>query len=224
MFTHDPYMVKAVEYLVGVGSLLLFVAFWQFVNGEAGPARVRAWAGQVAEWFKVPEGVLFHPGHAWAREESPGLLTIGLDDFAQQLVGPVAAIDLPAPGTRLQGGARGWTLRSGDKGVDMLAPVTGTVVAVNTDVKARAGLVNEDPYGRGWLMKVQVPRASESFKDLVSGAAARRWIDRVAHELTDTMTPELGHVCQDGGIPVQGLARSIDESRWDAVARRFLLS
>ena len=42
--------------------------------------------------------------------------------------------------------------------------------------------------------------------------------------LTATMTPELGHVCQDGGVPVQGLARSIDDAHWDAVARRFLLS
>jgi glycine cleavage system H lipoate-binding protein len=224
MFTHDPYMVKAVEYLVGIGSLLLFVVFWRFVNGEAAPVAVPAWANQIAEWFKVPEGMLFHPGHAWAREESPGLLTIGLDDFAQQLVGPVAAVDLPAPGTRLHAGTKGWTLRSGDRGVDMLAPVTGTVVAVNTDVKDRAGLVNRDPYGQGWLMKVQVPRASASFKDLVTGAAARRWIDKVAQELTATMTPELGHVYQDGGVPVQGLARSIDDAHWDALARRFLLS
>lgn len=226
MYTHDPYMVKAVEYLVGLGSLALFVVFWRYVNGESVPAvaRARVWSGQIAEWFRVPERLMFHPGHAWARVETPGVVTVGLDDFAQQLVGRVDAVDLPLPGALLHGGANGWTLRAGGKGVDMLAPVSGTVMAVNADVTHQAGLVNEDPYGRGWLMKVQVPRAAGSLRGLLSGAAARRWIDKVSHELTASMSPELGHLCQDGGLPVHGIARGIDEAHWDEVARRFLLT
>jgi glycine cleavage system H lipoate-binding protein len=224
MYTHDPYMVKAVEYLVGVGSLALFVLFWRYVNGEPVPAaeKARVWSGQIAEWFRVPERLLFHPGHGWARMETPGVVRVGLDDFAQHLVGRVDAVDLPQPGARLQGGAKGWTLRAGGKAVDMLAPVSGTVVAVNDDMADKAGLVNEDPYGRGWLMKVQVPGGDGPLKGLLSGAAARGWIDKVSHELTGSMSPELGHLCQDGGLPVHGIARAIDEARWDEVARRFL--
>jgi glycine cleavage system H protein len=226
MFSHDPYTMKAVEYLVGLGSLALFVIFWRFVNGEAMPMMEQAQvlAGQVADWFRIPERVFLHSGHGWARYEGPGVMAVGLDDFAQQLVGPLAAIELPQPGTLLKAGAKAWAMRADGKSVDMLAPVSGTVVAVNTDVKSHAALANEDPYGRGWLLKVQVPRMASAVQGLVSGAAARKWMDEVSHQLTASMTPELGQLCQDGGFPVHGIARAIDEARWDEVAGRFLLT
>lgn len=226
MFTHDPYMVKAIEYLVGLSSLALFVVFWRFVNGGEPamvPARAAAWSGQLADWFRVPQELFFHPGHAWAKADGAGVLTIGVDDFAQQLVGPLAAIELPQPGAQLRRGAKGWTLKADSKAVDMVSPVTGTVVAVNRNVANRADLVNEDPYGRGWLMKVQAP-SGHSLGDLFSGASARKWIAQVADELTAAMGPQLGTVMQDGGVPVHGIARSLDEQHWDDVAKRFLRS
>lgn len=226
MFTHDPYVVKAIEYLVGLSFLALFVVFWRFVNSEMAeaPAHAPAWTGQLADWFRVPQELFFHPGHAWARPDGSGVLTIGIDDFAQHLVGPLASIDLPQPGAQVRTGAKGWTLRADSKTVDMLSPVTGTVVAVNRDVTRRADVVNDDPYGKGWLMKVQVPGHAQSLGDLLSGAAARKWIAEVSNELTAAMGPQLGTVLQDGGVPVHGIARSLDEAHWDDVARKFLRS
>lgn len=226
MFPHDLYMVKATEYLLCLTFLALFVVFWRFVNveTEGAPGRAPAWAGQLADWFRVPQELFFHPGHAWARPDASGLLTIGVDDFAQHLVGPLAAIDLPQPGAELRRGEKGWTLRAGSQGVDMLSPVTGTVVAVNSDVARQADLVNDDPYGRGWLMQVKAPAARHALGDLISGAAARRWIAEVSNELSAAMGPELGAVMQDGGVPVHGIARSLDEAHWVDVARTFLRS
>lgn len=226
MYTHDPYLVKAIEYLVALGSLACFVLFWRFVNGQPAevPARVAAWSGQLADWFRVPQELFFHPGHAWAKADGGGVMTVGVDDFAQQLVGPLAAIELPQPGAQVRRGAKGWTLKADSKAVDMISPVTGTVVAVNPNVASRADLVNDDPYGRGWLMKVQAPAGGHSLGELFSGAAARKWIAEVADELTAAMGPQLGTVMQDGGVPVHGIARSLDEQHWDQVARQFLRS
>jgi glycine cleavage system H protein len=223
---HDPYVAKALEYLLGVVFLLSFVGFWQFVNGEGAVAleRVRAWAGQLSELFRLPADVFFHPGHAWARSEGDGVITLGLDDFAQQLVGPISGIALPAVGTALQAGARAWSIEADAKRVDMLSPVTGTIIAVNSAVAREPGLVNDDPYGGGWLAKVRVPRSSTALRALMSGQAARAWMDRVASDLTAAFTPELGLVSQDGGVPIHGFARAISEEHWDDVARRFLLS
>ena len=227
MLTHDPYMVKAIEYLVGIGFLALFVLFWRFVNVEPAPALARAhahapaWTGQLADWFRAPQELFYHAGHAWARPDPSGVVTIGMDDFSQQLVGRLSAVELPQPGVELREGARGWTLRADSKAVDMLAPVTGTVVAVNGAVRSRADVINDDPYGRGWLMKVRVPNA-EALGDLISGASARKWIADVSDQLTASMSPQLGTVLQDGGVPVHGIARSLDEAHWDDLARRFL--
>ena len=226
MFTLDPYTMKAVEYLVGLGFLALFVLFWQFVNGEGTrqPATARVFAAQPSEWFSVPDGFAFHRGHGWARPDPTGVLTLGIDDFAQHLVGRLAAVHLPEPGATLRAGDAAWSLEVDGKRVDVLAPVGGTVVAVNADVLEQPTLVNHDPYGCGWLVKVQGPRGLSALKNLMSPVAARRWMEQVSNELAAAMSPELGHVYQDGGMPIQGIARSLDDAHWEAVASRFLLT
>lgn len=224
MLTNDAYTLRAIEYLSCVGFLVVFSLFWRYLNTEPALARARAWVGQFADWFKVPEQVYFHPGHAWARLDAPGVMTVGVDDFAQHLVGPVAALKLPSPGQVLAAGQQAWSLKADGKAVDVLAPVTGTVLEVNRSAIEHPAVVNDDPYGRGWLLKMQVPRTATAVKHLLSGESAREWIDGVSQRLMQTMSPELGQVCQDGGLPVHGLARAIDEEHWDEIARRFLLS
>lgn len=224
MLTNDPYTLRAVEYLSCVGFLVVFSLFWRYLNTEPVLQRAGAWVGQFSEWFKVPDQVYFHPGHAWARLDAPGVMAVGIDDFAQHLVGPVAGITLPKPGQPLAAGQQAWALKVDGKAVDVLAPVTGRIVAVNASAIEHPEVVNEDPYGRGWLLKVEVPRTATAVKHLMSGDAARQWIDGVSHRLLQTMSPELGQLYQDGGLPVHGLARAIDEAHWDDVARRFLLS
>lgn len=222
------YSVKVVEYLIAVAYLVLFVPFWRFVN--AGPARRAAtvpetgWLGSMADWFRIPEEVYFHPGHAWARLGAGQVVTVGMDDFAQKLVGTVSAVRLPAVGTRLAQGEKAWTLTSGSKTVDMLSPVDGTVVAVNEQLATTPENLGDDPYGDGWLVKVLAPRVTANLKQLLGGSLARRWMDDSCAGLRGLMSPALGQLCEDGGVPVEGMAKSLDPSRWDEVARRFLLT
>jgi glycine cleavage system H protein len=220
------YTTKPLEYIVAILYLALFVGFWRFVNGEASPSfeRARALTGQLAGFFRVPAHLFFHPGHAWARPEGDGVLTIGVDDFAQQLVGPIESISLPQIGTAVNAGAPAWSITADAKTVDMLAPVTGAIVAVNDSLAATPGLVNEDPYGNGWVARVRVTPAAQPARSLMWGRAARAWMERVTSELTAAFTPELGQLSQDGGVPMDGFARGIDSEHWDEVARRFLLS
>jgi glycine cleavage system H lipoate-binding protein len=225
MFTLDPYTLKAVEYLLGIAFLVFFVVFWHAVNGVADEPVAEpagAWSGRLSDWFRLPERVFFHRGHGWARTASPGVMAVGVNDFAQHLVGPLQSIQLPVPGTRLTAGAPGWALSADGQTFDMQAPVTGTVLEVNGEVANRPTLVNSDPYGRGWLLKLKVPDSKKALDALVPAKAARHWIERLSADLTRTMSPELGYLMQDGGVPVHGLARGVDEQHWDEVVRRFL--
>jgi glycine cleavage system H protein len=226
MSPQDPYLVSALEYLLAVAFLVSFVGFWTFVNGEGAFSleRAKEWSTQLAGLFRVPDRVWFHQGHAWARPESTDVVTVGLDDFAQQLVGAMTNIRLPKVGTSLTAGSPAWSIDVDSQSVDMLSPVTGTVVAINDAVAKHPALANDDPYGGGWLARVRVPHAPKALRTLMSGRAAREWMDRVSTELTAAWTPELGAVCQDGGTPVRGFARAVDEEHWEQVARRFLLS
>jgi glycine cleavage system H lipoate-binding protein len=230
--SHDLFTLassKAVEYGIAITFLVLFVPFWRYVQG--GPlatAPVAEAAKRVAEdlveWFRVARDVAFHPGHAWARVLQPGVALMGADDFAQKLVGHIEGIDLPAEGTELRQGEPAWSFRVDGRRVDMVSPVTGTVTAVNRLAASDPRLVHDDPYQSGWLLRVEGPRVSSTVRGLLQGKVARQWLSDATDALRLRMTPDLGLALQDGGVPVNGLAKAIDPEHWDEIAREHLLS
>ncbi len=224
MVTHDlvtMYSAKAIEYGIAIAYLLLFIPYWRFVTARPAPAAARQPArpvlGQVADWFRLPLDLYYHPGHAWARPEGD-VVTIGIDDFGRKLVGP-AALRLPPLGARLAQGEPALALEADSKAIDVLAPVDGTVIAVNERALGAA-----DPYGDGWLLKVRAPRLPANLRTLLSGSLARRWMEDVCDTLCGQLQPDLGRVYQDGGLPVDGIARALEPDNWDGVAKRFFLT
>ncbi len=222
----SPHQVKTIEYLLAVGYLLLFVPFWRFVNGTSLPARLPARAGvrRSADWFLVPAWLHFHPGHMWARRDPRGLATVGLDDFACKLVGPLDSLELPPIGSSVRQGEPALRLESAGRSVAMLAPIDGTVVSVNQEALARPDAALSDPYDRGWLFRVKPEHWATSAKQLLSGGIARRWMEGVAEMLGRELHPDLGVALQDGGQPVNGIARELRGDRWNEFARTYLLS
>ena len=224
------YFLKGIEYLLAVAYLPLFVLFWRFVTPKA-PAveTVRAaapgWADQLVGFCRLPAGLFYHPGHAWARVESADTVVIGMNDFAQRLVGPIDRLRLPAPGTALAQNQPAFAVDSGGRTVPMLAPVSGTVLEVNGAAAVAPAAVKQSPYDRGWLLKVRNPELAANLKALMTGDLASRWMDTVWEKLgSEAAGAELGVVYLDGGVPVDGLARSLAPEAWDGVARRYLLT
>jgi len=233
MIPHDIltlYSAKMIEYGIAILFLLLFIPFWKYVQGPSAAAvpahaRVRQPATTGADWFPIPLDLLFHRGHAWARPEPDGLVTVGLDGFAAKLVGPFAAVALPQVGTAVGQGERAWRLVAGDgRAVEMLSPLDGTIAETNADLARTPEAAQVDPYGRGWLFRVRPQRLRANSTNLLSGATARRWMDEVVAGLQRTLSPELGALAQDGGVPLTGMARSIDPDHWDTLARTHLLT
>lgn len=211
----SPQAAKAIEYLLAVTYLLLFIPFWRFVNG-ASPAR----ASDLG-WFQVPDNVHLHRGHSWARTFG-GAVAVGLDDFAHKLIGPVDGVQLPAVGTALRQGQKAFTVVVVGKPFDVVSPVDGNVVAVNERACTHPTDAVRDPYGTGWLLKVEPRWLTANLKNLISGDSARRFLHAAAEALSRRMSPELGIVLQDGGAPVHGIAREIDPAHWDDLVRASL--
>ena len=232
--THEflaTYPAKLAEYCLAIGYLLLFVPFWRYVQGgrKAAPARkeVGRPAGATAPrpslgWFQLPAGVKLHPGHTWARLETDGLVTVGIDDFAHKLVGP-ASVDLPAVGARVAQGEPALALRDEGRSVDLLSPVDGTVLSVNPALSGGASAL-DDPYGAGWLFKVKPARLAANLRQLHGTDAGRRMLEDASEMLVRRMDPELGRVLQDGGAPVHGIARALAGDSWEEFAREYFLT
>ena len=234
MTTHDflgLYDAKVAEYLLALTYLLLFVPMWRFVHGGAQVARaaeaarapaVATSARPTLGWFHVPDGVGIHPGHAWARVEADGLVTIGIDEFAQKLVDP-EQVRLPAAGDVVRQSRPAFAVGDQVVTVPMLSPVDGTVVAVNERVE-RDPAALRDPYGAGWLFKVKVPELGQALKQLLDPAAARAYLESAAEGLSLQLQPALGRVLQDGGVPIHGIAQAVAGEGWAALARKHFLT
>jgi glycine cleavage system H protein len=226
-FTYvDIFATKGVEYLLVIGALLLFIPFWRMVIRPAGSIYevVERIVPAVGEWFHLPvEKMYYHQGHSWAMPGNDNMVRVGLDDFAQKLVGKIDAIKLPQVGSEVTQGEKAWSLVVGSKSIDMLSPVDGKIVEINEGLLRSPEGISKDPYGESWLMKVQSPKISANLKNLLSGDLVGKWMEGVKENLFSRMNYNIGTVSQDGGVPVDGIARHLDRERWDEIAKEFLL-
>jgi glycine cleavage system H protein len=119
-----------------------------------------------------PEGLLYHPEHDWARVDpgQPDEATIGITWFAQDALGEVVFFEPPALGTTLKKDEPYAEVESVKAVSDVVAPLSGEIVAVNEAIAADPSLINEDPYGEGWLVRVRLSDPSE--RDALLDAAA----------------------------------------------------
>jgi glycine cleavage system H protein len=226
-FTYvDIFATKGIEYLLVIGALLLFIPFWRMVSrsGAAAKEAAEGIVPGVGGWFNLPEGkIYYHQGHSWAIPESGNVVKVGIDDFAQKLVGRIDAVKFPKVGSQVVQGEKAWSLHVGAKSIDMLSPVDGNIVEVNETLIGSPESIGKDPYGQSWLLKVQVPKVSANLKNLLSGALARKWMEGIKENLFARMNYNLGAVSQDGGVPVYGIARSLDPEKWDEIVKEYFL-
>jgi glycine cleavage system H protein len=110
--------------------------------------------------MNIPNDLRYSKTDEWVRVEGD-IATIGITDYAQSELGDIVYLELPEPGRVLQVDEMFGTVESVKAVADLYAPVAGEVVEVNTAATQRAELLNEDPYGEGWLIKVQITDPSE---------------------------------------------------------------
>jgi glycine cleavage system H protein len=125
--------------------------------------------------MNVPEDLRYTPDHEWARLEG-GQIRIGITDYAQDALGDVVFVQLPAPGATVQPGESFAEVESTKSVSDVYAPVAGAVVEVNADLVDAPQKLNEDPYGEGWLCLVQ-PNDVESLSSLLDAEGYRKLIE-----------------------------------------------
>ena len=119
---------------------------------------------------KVPDELLYTTTHEWVRVEGDRA-TVGITDHAQGQLTDIVFVDLPAEGKAVEKGASVMVLESVKTVADVYAPVKGTVRAANGELKAHPELVNQDPYGKGWLYQMQA--AGIEPKELLTAEAYR---------------------------------------------------
>lgn len=185
------------------------------------PQRPRLMPGVVAG-FEVPDNLRYHPGHTWAVQSSADVVRVGIDDLAAKMAGTITRIDIPERGQWIRQGQRIIAMHHDGRELDLVSPIEGTVVDINTKAIDDPKTAQNDPYGEGWLIAVNSPDSGTNFRNLLGGTLARRWMDESAARLRAFAEPA-GALAQDGGVATGRMIDLVPEGEWDKLRKELFL-
>ena len=174
--------------------------------------------------FQIPRGYYYHDGHTWARIESGGHIRVGMDDFALKLLGRADALELPLMGKELGRGKAGWGFHRDDHVADVLSPVDGVILDVNTNIRERPALANERPYEDGWLFVIHNRDVKGTVKPLMTDKEGIEWIEGEVSSLEHMIEEVAGPLAADGGYLAEDIFGHIPDLGWERLAKTFLKS
>jgi glycine cleavage system H protein len=154
----------------------------ELMRAEGIPAEKRK------ELLAIPEQMLYTPKHTWAQITPEGNIRVGLSDYAQRHLKGIAHIMTEPAGKEINkmepfGVAETWMFM-----FDLYAPVSGKIVKVNENLKNEPHIINEDPYGEGWIVEIK-PKNSltleEELKGLLSSREYNKWVSKIEGRLRE---------------------------------------
>ena len=129
----------------------------------------------MAEEYEVPEGYLYTRDHEWIKVEG-NVITIGVTDYGQKKLREVVYVELPTVGQKVEEGEAIATLESVKASAEVYTPASGKVIEVNSKLVDSPELVNDDPYGDGWIAKVELEE-ERKFEDLMEPDEYRKYLE-----------------------------------------------
>jgi len=124
--------------------------------------------------YEVPEGLYYHKEFAWARVEK-GKARIGITDYAQKQLREIVYVELPSAGDTITQNEPFGTVESVKAVSDLIAPISGKIEEVNEELESKPELLNEDPYGKGWLLVITPTNLNAELKSIMDLNASVEW-------------------------------------------------
>ncbi len=125
--------------------------------------------------MSYPDDVRYTREHEWVRE-ADGVMTVGVTGYATDQLGDIVYVDLPEVGRKLEAGKTFGVVEAVKTVSDLYAPIAGEVVEVNAELADHPALVNQDPYGEGWMIRIR-PADAGAMKALLSAADYEKLVE-----------------------------------------------
>ncbi len=125
--------------------------------------------------MKVPENLLYTKEHEWVKVDGD-VATVGITDYAQDQLGDIIYVELPEVGRKVKQMEAVATVEAVKTAADVYAPVSGEVVEINEKLSEKPELLNQDPYGEGWMFRIKLENPDE-LKELLSPEEYRKLIE-----------------------------------------------
>ena len=174
--------------------------------------------------FEIPVNYCFHPAHTWVAREGRDVARVGVDSFTTQLLDKVDAIVVTGEQRWVRQGQKLMTLTSGGQRLELVSPLEGVVTAVNPEILGNPELLLREPYKGGWVCTIKSPEMDINLRNLVQGPMVAPWMQNSISRLTSMLAPADGARAQDGGMPLQGMLRTISADMRRKVVAEFFLT
>jgi glycine cleavage system H lipoate-binding protein len=174
------------------------------------------------EGFGLLENLHYHPKHAWVDLRKDGTIRVGLDDFAQKLLGDVTRLSLPEKGKEVNEEDFTWIIKCGNRSVKLRSPIAGKVKRTNRKLGEDPSTLKKDPYG-SWLFALKPYDLETSLRKLLIGDDAKRWLEMEADRLRYRIESDVGVTVADGGALMHTIEK-IDKEDWENLVKAFLLA
>jgi glycine cleavage system H protein len=229
---NNIFETKGIEYLIIIAFLLMIIPFWIMITREDSiKGRIRSALGILSEGIlKVPLGILFSKNHTWAHLEKSGVAEVGIDDFLLHITGEVKFNNLKEPGSYINKGDLLAEIDHNGKILQVYSPISGTIKDTNRLLAETPGAINDDPFEKGWIYKINPSGwIQETYTYYIANEALtwtrmelQRFKDFIAGSVNN-YNPEVSMVLmQDGGelsdMPLSGLPNEI----WQDFQKSFL--
>lgn len=127
------------------------------------------------EGYGMPDELYYTKDHTWARVEDDGTVTSGIDAYGGTAVGEIEFIDLPLEDDEFDAGDAFGSIESAKWVGGLIMPVSGTVIEVNPEIEENLELLADDPYGEGWMIKIQPSDMDNDLAALYHGDSVEDW-------------------------------------------------
>lgn len=178
--------------------------------------------------ISAPANLFLDSGHTWVEVTPLGAAMIGVDGFAQKLIGRIDDVVLPEVGKEVKRGDVLFAVKQDNHRAAFASPIDGQVVMVDRELPWHPEMIQHDPYREGWVCSVKPKNLAQNLKQLVAADEAKAWLKKEALRFQEFFAAQtldnmqLGQVLQDGGQLAGGVLEFADDGTWKQFNEMFL--
>lgn len=223
---------KGIEYIAIIVFLILLIPFSILLNKQKRIARQikKGLRYLSANILKIPQGIYYCKNHTWAYLEKGGAARVGMDDLLLHIVGEVQFKNLKNQGDSISKGELMAQLDQGGKMLNIYAPVSGMIQSKNNAIEKEPWILNEDPYGEGWIYKIKPSNWINDTNSYYLAEEATTWSQKELNRFKDFVAQSLKNyspepatlILQDGGEISDNALSEMPAEAWKDFQQDFL--
>ncbi|NTV84919.1 MAG: glycine cleavage system protein H [Bacteroidales bacterium] len=228
----DIFATKGLEYLIIITFLVLLIPFWIILNKQVKITRqIQKTLGILsASILRIPQGLFYGKNHTWMYMEKSGIASVGLDDLLLHITGKIKFRNLKNPGETITKGDLLTEIDQEGKLLRIFSPVSGKIMETNPTLDENPGLLNEDPYGSGWIYKVKPSNWMVEARSCYFAEEATNWSENELIRFKDFLAVNMKNytpgapmvILQDGGELCDHSLSALPDTIWKDFQKEFL--